>query len=139
MPSSPEVRLRRRADQKDCLHAPTGARHRRFLVERQQHPLRFFCELVSYALTPPGYTVGRADDADIALRMYEETMKQFSRLFKSLSTTPFCFPTGGWGGLLPNRIGRLNENVGLLPLEQPRLIPDDLSHGIGETDSRAIF
>jgi len=64
-----------------------------------------------------------------------------SRLFKSLSATLFCFPTGVWGGLLLERIGRffLNENVGLLPLEQPRLIPDDLSHGIGETDSRAIF
>ncbi len=34
------------------------------------------CELVSYALTPLGYTVAQAYDADTALRMYQEALAQ---------------------------------------------------------------
>jgi len=34
------------------------------------------CELVSYALTPLGYTVAQAYDADTALRMYAEALAQ---------------------------------------------------------------
>jgi two-component system cell cycle sensor histidine kinase/response regulator CckA len=52
-------------------------------------------ELVSYALTPVGYTVALAYDADTALRMYQEAMekgKPFDVVIMDL-TIP-----GGMGG-----------------------------------------